>query len=75
MIALPGLLIDPAREAGMSTPEDADNFDPAEFPHFAVFCAYQLGRVLESPSGHWKNARVIAALTDDEARDVSRHLK
>lgn len=66
MIAFPGMLINPAKEAGMKVPENADNFDPKEFPHFKVFCNVQLGRRMPSPTSHWENAKIIASIPQEK---------
>lgn len=71
MIALPSILIGPAKEAGMKTPPDADNFKGKDFPHFAVFCGVQLGSPLPHPTAHWGNAKVVAAVPEDKIRTVT----
>lgn len=70
MLAFPAMLIPAATEAGMPVPEDADNYDSNEFPHFYVFCAVQLGRPM-NPGEHWDNAKVIAAVPEEVIRFVS----
>lgn len=63
-----------AREAGMKTPtfeHKKEEWDEDEFPHFAVFCKIQLGRSMSSPSQHWENAKIIAAIPDDMIRKVT----
>lgn len=71
MLAFPMMLIPAAKEAGMPIPEDADNFDSNEFPHFQVFCTIQLGRPMVSMDEHWVNAEVIAAIPLDEIKTVT----
>lgn len=71
MIAFPEMLIGPATQAGMKTPDDPENFDPEEYPHFQVFLNIQLGAPLPSPNSHWVNAEVIAAIPDLEIRKIS----
>lgn len=66
MIAFPGMLLKPAENAGMKIPADADNFDPYEFPHFAVFCNIQLGRRMPTASSHWENAKVVASIPQEK---------
>jgi hypothetical protein len=74
MIAFPGMLIDPAKKAGMKVPEDVksiDDFDPNEYPHFNIFCLAQLGQPMPNWSAHWDNARVVAALTEEECKTIT----
>lgn len=70
MIAFPGMLIAPAKEAGMKYPPNPDDFKCEEFPHFQVFCNVQLGRGMPSPTSHWHNASVIAEISDDEIMQI-----
>ena len=71
MIAFPGLLAGPAEEAGMKVPEDPEDFDPKEFPHFSVFLKVQLGAPMPGPTAHWENAKVVASVPDDLIRLVT----
>lgn len=71
MIAFPGMLVSPAKEAGMKTPDDPDNFDPDKFPRFHIFCIIQIGKPMPWPTTHWENAKIVADLTDDEAKTVT----
>ena len=67
MMAFPGMLVPAAEQAGMKVPEDPDEFDAEEFPHFQVFCNAQLCRPM-TPGEHWENAKVIAEIPDAEIR-------
>lgn len=72
MIAFPSLLLEPAKQAGMAIPTvDNETFDANEFPHFAVFCAWQCGRSMPTPSAHWDNAKVIAGIPPARIRIVT----
>lgn len=71
MIAFPGMLIQAAEKAGMKTPQDPDNFSPAEFPHFQVFCLAQLCRPVCFHGEHWGNAKVIAGIPEKKIRSVT----
>lgn len=71
MIAFPSMLIEPAKTAGMKVPNDPDDYDAEYFPHFDVFIKYQLGRRMPAPSSHWNNAKIIAAIPDDEIKKVT----
>ena len=70
MIAFAGMLA----PAGMKVPEgdlDEMDYDVEEYPHWHVFCIVQLGASMPSPTSHWDNAKVIAALSDEEIKQVS----
>ncbi len=57
----PQALIDAAKQAGMKVPADVTNYDKAEFPHWHVFVAIQIGRPLANDDSHFKNAKTIAS--------------
>lgn len=64
------MLIHAAQEAGMSVPEDADNFSAEHFPHFNVFCNMQLGAAMPYPGCHFDNAKIIKDIPDDKILTV-----
>lgn len=71
MKALPEMIAPAAREAGIKLPPDLENFDPKEYPHWKVFSAMQLGQPMPYPSVDWDNAKVVAKLTEEEAKTVT----
>jgi len=71
MIAFPEMLLAPAEQAGMKFPDDPENYDPNEYPHFHVFSIVQLGSPMPSPTSHWTNAKVIAEIPDDKIHLVT----
>lgn len=71
MIALPAMLAEPARKAGMSVPTDPNHFEASEFPHFSVFLGMQLGAPMPQPNAHWRNAEIIAKIPDDQIRTIT----
>lgn len=71
MIAFPSLLLGPASEAGMKVPANPDEFAPDEFPHFQVFCNWQLGRPMPWPTTHWENAKIVAAIPEADIRTIT----
>jgi hypothetical protein len=73
MLAFPGMLRKYAWQAGMPTPPDADQFDPEQYPHFQVFCHWQLGRSLPGMTAPQWNADLIANIPDEEIRKVTWH--
>lgn len=71
MIAFPSLLVEPARQAGISVPEDVDNYNPMEYKRWHLYMIVQLGASMPSPGSHWNNARVIAAIPEDELMTIA----
>lgn len=71
MLAFPSMLEPAAREAGMAVPADPENYEAEKeaFPHFFVFCAVQLGSPMPTPTAHWENAKLIAAIPEDQIRN------
>lgn len=68
MIAFHGMLVAPAKEAGIKVPDvseedlETENFDRNAYPHWMVFSRMQLGRPMSSPSSHWDNAKLVAGI-------------
>lgn len=71
MLAFPSMIVQHARKAGMTVPDNPNDFDPAEFPHFHVFCNVQLGRPLVYWDEPWGNARIVAAIPADQLRTTT----
>lgn len=71
MLIFDGLLVEPAKQAGISVPEDLECYDPNEFPHWDVFRKVQLGVTMPYPSAHWNNAEVIADIPEERIREVT----
>ena len=71
MIAFEGMLENPAKEAGIKVPLNVDKFNAQKYPHFKVFCNIQLGRRMPSPTSHWKNAKIIAAIPEDKIKTMT----
>lgn len=66
MIAFASLLVAPAREAGITVPENPETYVPEDFIHWHVFILWQLGRPMPWATAHWENAKLIAGIPDDE---------
>jgi len=65
MLAFPFMITHFAEAAGMKVPENCDDFDATDFPHFQVFCNWQLCRAMEwDEPDH--NAKVIAVIPEEE---------
>lgn len=71
MLAFKEMLINPAKHAGISIPDNLDCFDSTSYPHWVVFCAIQLGSSMPQPTSHWHNAKVIADVNDDDITKVT----
>ena len=71
MIAIADILLEPARKANILVPEDLEDYNPVQFPHWHVFVNSQIGRSLPQPTSHWDNAEVIASLNNTEILTVS----
>lgn len=71
MIAFAEMLVEAAKKAGMKVPDDAEDFDQNDYPHFAVFCNAQLARRVVYHGEHWDNAKVIAGIAEDDIRKVT----
>ena len=78
MIASLTQLLKPAADAGIKVPENVsydalDNLNDfrESHTHFFVYCMMQLGAPMPSASAHWENAKVIAALSDEEIKMVT----
>lgn len=73
MIAFPSMLEQAATDAGIPVPpnSDTDDYDLEAFPRFYLFCVAQLGRPMVSPGAHWENAKVIAALPEDQIKSIT----
>lgn len=73
MLCFPSMLVQAAKDAGMKVPEiDVDNeeYDREQFPHWWVFCVLQLDTAM-SAGAHWENAKVVAAIPEDEIRQTT----
>lgn len=65
MLVYPEMLARSAEEAGMKLPEDYRDFKAGDFPHFQVFCNWQLCRAMDwDEPDH--NAKIIAAISEEE---------
>ena len=73
MLAFPELLVEPAKKAGMSVPENANDFNlyKNKHTHFWIFCQLQLGAPMPSPSVHFDNAQVIADIELEKLKTMS----
>lgn len=70
MIAFVELLEEPARQAGIKVPE-ADKWKKEDFLRWHIFISAQLGQSMPSPSCHWENAKVVAAIPEGELKTIN----
>lgn len=74
MLAFPGMLAGPAKQAGISVPDPIPD-DIQEFKEthrrFFLFCVVQLGQSLPHPTAHWNNAEVMASIPEDKLETIT----
>lgn len=75
MIAFPGILAEPATQAGIPVPDDPDSFDSADnrrnYPQFFIFCVMQLGAPMPTPNAAWENAEFIASIPVEKLKTMT----
>lgn len=71
MIMSRGLLVEPAKKAGIKVPDDPELYPKDDYPHWHVFCIVQLGAPMPSWNAHWENAEVIGKLSPEDVRVAS----
>ena len=71
MIAFPVMLKGAAELAGMKVPPDLEKYSNSDYPHWHCFCVLQLGRAVTYHGEHWDNAKIIAAVPDDDIMKFS----
>ena len=71
MLAFPGMLITHAKGVGMKVPDNADDYDKEEYPHFWVYCLGQLGRAIPYPEALGRNAEYVAGLSDEKIKTIT----
>ena len=63
---MPELLIPAAKSAGIKLPNDLENFDSEQYPHWHVLCIVMLGMPLDTRTEHFDNANIIALFSNEE---------
>lgn len=79
MLAFPGMLLGAADAAGIPIPDpdvvNADRFElesiKEDFTKYFIFCILQLGKSMAYASEHWDNAKVIAAIPENELKTIT----
>lgn len=70
MIAVSEILAECAREAGIKVPENLDEYDPNDFPHWHVYHSVQFGQPMPHWSAHRDNAKVVADVPESMIRII-----
>ena len=70
MMVFPSMIAEAAKRAGMQLPEDIEEFDANQFPHWRVYCNVQLGCAV-TWGNHWENAKIIAAIPEAELKTLT----
>ena len=68
MIALAEMLVEPAKKAGIRVPDDVHNYNKLDYPYWFVYVQLQLGEAMPRPDSHWRNAELVAGLTETQLR-------
>jgi hypothetical protein len=63
-------LVHAAQEAGIKLPPNVYTFSKSEFPHWSLLCDCQLDRPLPDAKAHYRNALVIASISDDTIQGI-----
>jgi hypothetical protein len=71
MLAFKGMLVPSAEAAGIKLPDDLENYDKEQYPHWAVYCSTQLGSPMPYPAAHWDNANTIASIPDNKIKTIT----
>lgn len=71
MIMLNSLLVEPAKQANIKVPDNIEEYDPQEYPHFHVYCTFQINRPIPTPTSIWTNAEVVANIPESQIREIT----
>lgn len=71
MLAFPEMLVSSAQHAGIRVPDDADKYDPDQYPHWHVYLLVQLGAPIPWAGAVFDNAAIIASISDDEIKTIT----
>lgn len=65
MIIFPRMLVPAAQKAGITMPDDLENYEPTEYPHWHMLCLTQLQRAMRHGE-HWENAQALVQIPADK---------
>lgn len=71
MIAFDHMLVPAATQAGIKVPENLEEFEVKDFPHWHVFCCLQLGSAMPYPGAHFDNAKIIVSISEEDIMTIS----
>ena len=71
MIAYHQLLLEPAKDACISIPENLEEYDQEKHPHWHVFCMLQLGSPMPDSNAHFHNAHIVSRIPDEEIYNIT----
>ena len=66
MMAFPAMIAPAAEKAGVDLPDDLEEYDPENYPHWHVFSLMQLGESMPYPGVHWNNAKIVADIPKEK---------
>lgn len=71
MLAFPEMIEPAAKNAGISVPNDLENYDKNDYPHWFIFCQLQLGAPMPHCQAHFENAKVIADIPTENLKTMT----
>lgn len=70
MLMFPGMFYNHIKDSKLKMPEDFENYDPEEYPHFHVFILTHLGQLIDIAALE-DNANIIADIPENAIKSVT----
>lgn len=70
MFMFPGMFYNHIKDSKLKMPEDFENYDPEEYPHFHVFILTHLGQPIDIAALE-DNANIIADIPENTIKSVT----
>jgi hypothetical protein len=70
MFMFPGMFYNHIKDSKLKMPEDFENYNPEDYPHFHVFMLTHLGQPLDIAALE-DNANIIAGIPKENIKSVS----
>ena len=70
MFMFPGMFYNHIKDSKLKMPEDFENYDPEEYPHFHVFILTHLGQPIDIAALE-DNANIIADIPENAIKSVT----
>lgn len=70
MFMFPGMFYNHIKDSKLKIPDDFENYNPEEYPHFHVFMLTHLGQPLDIAALE-DNANIIAEIPEENIKSVS----